>query len=80
MAFFMLLYPALSAPFSFAYNARIGLVENLEVKMCKIILSRHHCNVLKLLLHIHYIEDYPFFTHSGGIKMQGERAVCLGGL
>lgn len=49
MAFFMLLSPALSAPFSFADNARVELVANLEVKKYRIIESRHHCNVSKLL-------------------------------
>lgn len=63
MAFFVLLSPALSAPFSFAYNARVGLVENLEVKKCRIILSGHHYNISNLLLYIHYIEDYIFFVH-----------------
>lgn len=64
MAFFMLLSPALSAPFSFADNARVELMANLEVKKYRIIESRHHCNVSKLLFYIYYIEDYPFFIHS----------------
>ena len=80
MAFFMLLSLALSAPFSFADNARVELVGNLEVKKCRIILGGHHCNVSKLLLYIYYIEDYPFFMHSWVIKMQGERAACSGRL
>lgn len=38
MAFLVLLSPALSAPFSFADNATVELVGNLEVKKCRIIL------------------------------------------
>lgn len=78
MAFFMLLSPALSAPFSFADNARVELVRNLEVKKGRIILSGHHFNASKLLLHMYHIEDFPFFIHSWVIKMQGERAACSG--
>lgn len=52
MAFFMLLSPALSAPFSFAYDARVGLVENLEMKKCRIILSGHHCNISNFYIYI----------------------------
>jgi len=37
MATFMLLSPALSAPFSFSDNARVELVGNIEVEKCRII-------------------------------------------
>lgn len=62
MAFFVLLSSSVSGPFMFPDNAGVELVGKLKVKKCRIILSRHHCNVYKLALYISYIENYTFLS------------------